>query len=255
MIGIKEKSFIVTGATSGIGRATALALADAGAHVVLSARSKVHLDALVAEISAAGGRAVAVVGDVTEEETSARLVETATAEFGGLDGAFNNAGTSGQLAPIAQFTLADWRQTLDTNLTSVFLGIKYQAPALASRGGGAIVCSSSAVGVSVGLMGNSAYTAAKAAIVGLVKTAAVELAPDNIRVNAIAPAAVDTPANMVNFPESGPEVRAFVESVHAMKRIARPQEIAAPVVFLLSQSSSFITGSTLLVDGGMTISL
>ncbi len=255
MIDMSGKIVAVTGATSGIGRATVLALARMGTHLVVNARSTEQLQALVDEVSALGGQAIAAPGDVAREETAAHIVATAVQEFGGLDAAFNNVGSLGKIASITELSADAWRQTLDTNLDSVFFGIKHQAPEIAKRGGGSIVCCSSVVGFSVGVQGNSAYGAAKAAIVGLAKAAAVELAPKNVRVNVLVPSAVDTPANMVNFPEAGPEVRSFVEGVHLLKRLAQPEELASGVLYLLSDSSSFVTGSTLLVDGGMSVTL
>src|SRR5688500_14399122 len=140
---LANKIAIVTGASSGIGRATALLFAREGAKLVLAARRQAELDSLVAEIEAAGGRAVARAGDVREEATAKALVDLATKAFGGLDIAFNNAGSVGKMGPVSGLSLEGWHETLDTNLTSAFLGAKYQVPAMIARGGGSLIFTSS----------------------------------------------------------------------------------------------------------------
>lgn len=248
-----EKVVIVTGGSSGIGRATALALAEAGASVVVGAREGKQLAAIVEEISSAGGRAVAVAGDVAEEETAVRLVDAAVKTYGGLDAAYNNAGAILGMAPLQQLTLEDWSRSLDVNLTSFLLGLKHQAPAIAARGGGSILCTVSSVGEDVGIPGLGAYAAAKAGIRGLVTTAAIEFADQKIRVNAISFSSVDTPSNMGNDPDTGAEVRPKLEGLHALGRMASAKEAASAAIFLLSDASSFVTGTSLNVDGGMAI--
>ena len=145
-----NKVAIVTGASSGIGYATAKLFAQAGAKVVVTARRRAELDALVAEIEDAGGDAVAVAGDVRDEALAEVLVETAVGRFGGLDVAFNNAGSTGEMAPVTELSLAGWRDTVDTNLTSAFLGAKHQVPAMIARGGGSLIFTSTFVGHTVG---------------------------------------------------------------------------------------------------------
>jgi NAD(P)-dependent dehydrogenase (short-subunit alcohol dehydrogenase family) len=174
--------------------------------------------------------------------------------FGGLDIAFNNAGINGTLGPVTDLSLRDWRETLDTNLTSAFLGAKYQVPALVERGGGSIVFTSSFVGHSVGFPGMAAYAASKAGIVGLMQVLAVELGETGVRVNAILPGGTDTPANAANLPGADGETRRFIEGLHALRRMASPEEIARSVLHLASDASSFITGTALLVDGGVSVS-
>ena len=139
MTALADKVAIVTGASSGIGHATARLFAEQGAKVVVSARRRAELDALVAEIEAAGGEAVALAGDVRDEALAQALVETAVDRFGGLDVAFNNAGTTGAMGPVTEISLADWRETLETNLTSAFLGARHQVPAMLARGGGSLI--------------------------------------------------------------------------------------------------------------------
>ncbi len=254
MTTLSNKVAIITGASSGIGRATAKLFASEGARLVVSGRRKSALDELVAEIEAGGGEALAIDGDVRDEAHAEALVAAATEKFGGLDIAFNNAGSTGEMAPIAQLTPAGWRETIDTNLTSAFFGARYQVPALEARGGGSLIFTSSFVGYTAGMPGMSAYAAAKAGLVGLTQVLATELGTKGIRVNAILPGGTDTPASITNAPGAGPDVLAFVEGLHALKRMARPQEIAQSVLYLASDASRFTTGTAMLVDGGASIS-
>lgn len=248
------KVAIVSGASSGIGRATALVFAREGAKLVVTARRQSQLDELVDEIKKAGGEAVAVAGDVKDEVLAKELVDTAIHRFGGLDVAFNNAGSLGEMTPTPQISLAGWRDTLDTNLTSAFLGAKYQVPAMIKRGGGSLIFTSSFVGHTVGMPGMAAYAAAKAGLIGLTLVLAAEFGAQRVRVNAILPGGTDTPASITNAADATPAVLAFVENLHALKRMAKPEEIAQSVLHLASDASSFITGTALLVDGGVSIS-
>jgi NAD(P)-dependent dehydrogenase (short-subunit alcohol dehydrogenase family) len=250
---LANKVAIVTGASSGIGRATALLFAREGAKVVASARRQAGLDELVTEIEKAGGQAIAVAGDIKDESLAKALVETATNRFGGLDIAFNNAGSSGEMAPAPELSVAGWHDTIETNLTSGFFGAKHQIPAMIRRGGGSIVYTSSFVGNTIGFPGMSAYAAAKAGLVGLTKVLAAELGAQKIRVNAILPGATDTPANHANLPGAPQGTRAFIEGLHALKRFASPEEVAQSALYLASDASSFITGTALFVDGGVSI--
>ena len=251
---LKNKVAIVTGASSGIGYATAKLFAREGAKVVVTARRKSLLDELVAEIQKAGGIAFALHGDVKDETHAKALVEAATDNFGGLDIAFNNAGATGEMGPVSDLSLAGWRDALDTNLTSAFLGAKYQVPAMTARGRGSLIFTSTFVGYTAGMPGMAAYAASKAGVIGLTKVLAAELGPQGIRANAILPGGTDTPASITNAPGAGPEILAFVENLHALKRLAMPDEIAQSVLHLASDASSFVTGSAFLVDGGVSIS-
>jgi NAD(P)-dependent dehydrogenase (short-subunit alcohol dehydrogenase family) len=250
---LRDKVAIVTGASSGIGRATALLFAREGASVVVAARRPAELDALVAEISADGGRAVALPGDVKDEAYAKALVGLAVMKFGGLDIAFNNAGIVGDIGPLVDLSLKDWHAILDTNLTSAFLGAKYQLPAMVARGSGSFILTASFVGYTAGMPGMAAYAASKAGQIGMVKALAVEYGPKGIRVNALLPGGTDTPASVTHAPGAGPEVQSFIEGLHALKRMARPEEIAQSALFLASDAASFTTGIALLADGGVSI--
>ena len=243
------KVAIVTGASSGIGRATAKLFAEQGASVVIAARRQTELDALVSEITEAGGTAIALAGDVRDEAYAKALVELAVEKFGGLDIAFNNAGSAGEMAPTAELSADAWHSTLATNLSSGFLGAKYQVPAMVARGGGSLIFTSSFVGYTVGMPGMAAYAAAKAGLIGLTQVLAAEYGPKGIRVNALLPGGTDTPAATFKTPEEW----AFVEGLHALKRVAKPEEIAWSALYLASDASSFTTGSALLADGGVSI--
>jgi NAD(P)-dependent dehydrogenase (short-subunit alcohol dehydrogenase family) len=250
---LSGKVAIVTGASSGIGRATARLFAREGAQLVVTARRQALLDELVSEIRNDGGEAVAVAGDVKDDALMRALVETAHARFGGLDIAFNNAGTIGPMEPFAQVSLADWRETLETNLTSAFLAAKFQAPAMVTRGGGSLIFTSTFVGHTAGMPGMTPYAASKAGLIGLTQVLAAELGPQGVRVNAVLPGGTDTPMSVTNAPGATPELKAYVESLHALKRMAQPEEIARSVLHLASDAASFVTGTAFLVDGGVSI--
>jgi NAD(P)-dependent dehydrogenase (short-subunit alcohol dehydrogenase family) len=248
---LEGKVAIVTGASSGIGRAAARLFADEGAKVVVSARRQDELDRLVAEISAAGGAAIAHAGDVRDEACAHALVDLAVADFGGLDIAFNNAGTLGAMGSVTEISPEGWRETVETNLTGGFLGARHQIPAMIARGGGSLIFTSTFVGHTVGFPGMAAYAAGKAGLIGLTQVLAAELGANNIRVNAILPGGTETP--MGRTAAATPEARSFVEGLHALKRIADPAEIARTVLHLASDASSFMTGTALLVDGGVSV--
>ncbi|CAM5492727.1 SDR family oxidoreductase [Alcaligenes faecalis] len=238
------KVALVTGASSGIGRAIALMFAEQGAALVLTARRGALLEAVAKEIRQSGGRAEFVAGDITRAETHEQVIEAATSRFGGLDIAINNAGIVGALKPLVEMTLEEWQATLNTNLEAAFLGARSQIPAMLHRGGGSIVFTSSFVGTSVGLPGMSAYGAAKAALMGLVKGITADYAAQGIRANALLPGGTDTDI------AGDQSTKDWAAGLHAMKRIAQPEEIASAALFLASPMSSFVTGSALFADGG-----
>ena len=251
MHALADKVAIITGASSGIGRATAKLFAREGAEIVVAARRQSELVALVGEISAAGGSAVAMAGDIKDEAFVVALVKCAVDTFGGLDIAFNNAGTMGPMGATPEVTLAGWSDTLDTNLTSAFLAAKHQIPAMLKRGGGSLIFTSTFVVYTAALPGVASYAASKSGLIGLTQALAAEFGPKNIRVNAILPGGTETP--MAQAMIGTPEGRAFVENMHALKRIAVPDEIAKSVLYLASDAASFTTGTAMLVDGGVSI--
>lgn len=251
MNALKGKVAIVAGASSGIGRATALLFAREGAAVVAGARRQGELDGLVAEIEAAGGRAAALAGTVTDEAYAQQLVALAEDRFGGLDIAFNNAGMVGPMAPTPEVTPEAWRETVETNLTSAFLAARHQIPAMLRRGGGSLVFTSTFVGYTVGFPGVAAYAASKAGLIGLVQALAVEFGGRGIRVNALLPGGTET-GMYHEFAKTQAE-RDFITGLYPMKRLASPEEMARSVLYLASDASSFTTGTALLVDGGVSI--
>ncbi len=245
------KVAIVTGASSGIGRATALRLASEGAAVVVGARRQSELKTLVSEIEASGGRAVAIVGDVADESFAADMVETACLEFGGLDVGVNAAGTLGPMGPLVDLDREDWDFVLSTNLTSAFFGAKHQVPAMLHRGAGSVIFVSSFVGHTAAMPGVAAYAASKAGMIGLMKSIAVEYGAEGIRSNALLPGGTQTA--MADVMADTEDMRAFVREMHALKRISDPTEQAEAALFLASDASSFVTGTAFLVDGGVSI--
>lgn len=248
---LANKVAIVTGASAGIGAATARLFAKEGATVVVAARREFELQALVEAIKREGGQALAVAGDIADEHFAGRLVEETLERFGKLDVAFNNAGILGAMGPVTDMSLADWNQVLTTNLTGGFLAAKYQLPAMLSGGGGSLIFTSTFVGHTVGMPGMAAYASSKAGLVGLTQVLASEYGSQNIRVNALLPGGTDTAAAS-EFANT-PEALEFVRNLHALKRIATPEEIAQSALYLASDASSFTTGSALLVDGGVSI--
>jgi NAD(P)-dependent dehydrogenase (short-subunit alcohol dehydrogenase family) len=194
---------------------------------------------------------VAVAGDVGDEGFAETLVATATREFGGLDIAFNNAAALGMLKPAPDLTTQEWRAVIATNLDGAFFAARHQIPAMLVRGGGSLIFTASFVGHTTGMPGMAAYAASKAGIIGLTKVLAVEVAARGVRVNALLPGGVDT-AMAAEF-ASSEETKAFVRGLHAVKRVARPDEIAQAALYLASDASTFTTGSAMLVDGGVSI--
>lgn len=248
---LSGKTLIVTGASSGIGRAAAVLFAKEGAKLVVNARGGAELEVVVAEIRANGGQATSVPGDASHEATHVRLVEAAVGHFGRLDGAFNNAGTLGEMGPTTTVSLAGWNEALAVNLTSAFLAAKHQIPVLLKTGGGSIAFTSTFVGYTASFPGAAAYAASKSGLIGLTQTLAAEFGEAGIRVNALLPGAVDTP--MYRTMNATPEAQGFITGLHALKRVSAPLEIARAALWLLSDASSFQTGTAMLVDGGASI--
>lgn len=248
---LSGKVAIVTGASSGIGRATAKLFAKEGAKVVVGARREAELAELVRDIAAEGGEALALAGDVQSETYAKDLVAAAEKRFGRLDIAFNNAGTIGPAGPTTEVAEKDWTSALAVNLTSAFLGAKHQIPAMLKHGGGSIIFTSTFVGYTVAFPGVAAYAASKSGLIGLTQSLAAEYGPQGIRVNAVLPGAVDTP--MYQQVNNTPEQQAWITNLHALKRVGKPEEIARSVLYLASDDSSFVTGTASLLDGGLSI--
>jgi len=251
MIDLKGKVAIVTGASSGIGRASAKLFARAGAKVVVAARRKAELESLVREIADQGGDAFALAGDVSDEAFAKELVERAEQSYGRLDVAFNNAGTLGEKGPTTGISLDGWNEALKVNLTSAFLAAKHQIPAMLKQDKGSIIFTSTFVGYTVGFPGAAAYAASKSGLIGLTRVLAAEYGPQNIRVNAILPGAVETA--MYKAANETAEQQAYLTNLHALKRIASPDELARAALYLASDASSFQSGTAMLVDGGLSI--
>ncbi|AHE54254.1 SDR family oxidoreductase [Sphingomonas sanxanigenens] len=248
---LNNKVAIITGASSGIGRETARLFASEGAKVVVAARRGAELDTLVAEIEAAGGAAIAVAGDVRSEAFHETLVRTAVEQFSRLDIAFNNAGTLGEGGPSTTVSEAGFADTVAINLTAAFLAAKHQIAHMAAHGGGSVIFTSTFVGHTFAFPGAAAYAASKSGLIGLTQALAAEFGPQQVRVNAILPGAVDT--DMYRDMNDTEEKRAALTAMHALKRVGTPEQIARSVLYLASDDAAFVTGTASLVDGGISI--
>lgn len=247
---MKDKVAIVTGAASGIGRATALLFAANGAAVTAADIDKKGVEETVEMIKQSGNRGLALQVDVTSESQIREMVRETVKAFGRLDYACNNAGFEGKQAFTSDCTPENWNKVIDVNLMGSWLCMKYELPELMKTKGGAIVNVSSIAGL-IGFDGMPAYVSSKHGLNGLTKTAALEYASHGIRVNAVCPGAIDTPM-LDRASEKDSQERNALISMHPLGRMGTPKEVAEAVVWLCSEKASFITGQTIAVDGGFT---
>jgi NAD(P)-dependent dehydrogenase (short-subunit alcohol dehydrogenase family) len=251
---LSGKRAIITGAASGIGRASLLLFAREGARVLAVDRERAALDAAVTEASAAGGSALALAADAGDEASVAGVVGRCVAEWGGVDAVFANAGVSGGRVPLLEQTVEQWQEILRVNLIGPWLMIKHAAPAMIGRGGGSIVCTASVAALRANA-GGSPYSASKAGVVSLVQTAANALLGTGVWVNAICPGLIETGMTRPIFDLArarGTEAR--IGQLNPLQRHGRPDEIAAAALFLASDESSYVNGQAFAVDGGLSSS-
>jgi len=246
---LNGKTCFVTGGASGIGRSTALLMAQEGAQVAIFDRDAAQGAKVLAEIQALGAEALFSRGDVTSRADIAAAIDAALDRFGRLDCAFNNAGIEGAHARLVDYDEAEFARVMAINVTGVFLCMQLEIPAMQKSGGGAIVNTASVTGL-VGWRGAPAYSASKHAVIGLTRSTALECAKQGIRVNAVCPGVIETPMGARVLQEN-PGAREIITSRHPMQRLGAPEEVARAVVWLLSDASSFTTGHALTMDGGL----
>ena len=242
------KTIIVTGAGSGIGAATAEELAASGATLIVADRDRANADSIVTSILGKGGKAHACTVDVAKAAEVEAMVNFAVETTGALHGIVNNAGIGGPSAPTGSYDVEAWQKVIDINLSGVFYGMRFAIPEIEKAGGGAVVNVASILG-SVGFAGSAAYVSAKHRVLGATKNAALEHAATGVRVNSVGPGFIHTP--LVSNALDAATLK-YLEGEHALNRLGQPEEVAALIVFLLSDRASFITGSYHLVDGGYT---
>ncbi|CAO3356795.1 SDR family NAD(P)-dependent oxidoreductase [Azospirillum palustre] len=240
---------LVTGGTSGIGRATALAFAGAGATVIVTGRREAEGLETVELIGRAGGTGQFVAADVADGAEVAALFERIERDHGRLDAAFNNAGIH-QVAPVTDMEEAAFDRVLTVNVKGVWLCLKHELSIMRRQGRGAVVNTGSVLG-QIGMAGNAAYSASKAAVEGLTRTAAIEVASFGVRVNAVCPAIIQTPMTQASF-GGAEQVEAVMGPRHPVGRVGRPEEVAAAVLWLCSDAAGFVTGQSINIDGGVT---
>jgi NAD(P)-dependent dehydrogenase (short-subunit alcohol dehydrogenase family) len=245
----QQKVAIITGGNSGIGRATAVALARQGVNITIASRRTKEGEETVKLVKDAGSEGIFVKTDVTKEDDVRSLVEKSTDKFGRLDYAFNNAGIEESMTPLVDQRSDHFDRIINVNVKGVWLSMKYEIPEMIKSGGGSIVNMSSVAGV-MGFPQMPIYIASKHAVLGLTKSAALEYARSGIRINAVAPGAVNTDMAK-RVMEGNPQLSQTLTSMHPIGRVAEPEEIADVVSWLLSDKSSFVLGHTLLADGGI----
>jgi len=246
---MKKKVVLITGALTGIGRATALAFANEGARLVVSGRHDDEGQKLVAELRERGAEAEFLRSDVRQEDDLRSLIDKTVARFGRLDAAVNCAGTEGTPGPVTEQTAETYAATFDTNVLGTLLSMKHEMRVMLAQGSGSIVNVSSTYG-HTGAAGASIYSASKHAVEGLTKSAALEAASSGVRINMVAPGPIET--GMLNRFTGTDERKAGLAATVPLKRVGRPEEIAEIIVFLASDKASFVTGASYLVDGGKT---
>jgi NAD(P)-dependent dehydrogenase (short-subunit alcohol dehydrogenase family) len=245
------KVALVTGGSSGLGRATAIAFAEGGAKVLVADVNDRMGKETVDLVAAAGSEALYLQTDVTNPGEVTAMVAAAVAAFGSLDYAVNNAGTTGKGGLTADYDMDDWRRTIALNLDSVFYCLRNEIPVMLSQGGGAIVNVASGAGL-VGFAGLPAYVASKHGVVGLTRASALEYAGQGIRINCICPGSTRTPM-LEGFMGGDEKIEKMMRNAVPMRRLGRPEEIAAGIVWLCSDAASFVVGHALAVDGGAVI--
>jgi NAD(P)-dependent dehydrogenase (short-subunit alcohol dehydrogenase family) len=248
---LENKVAVITGAASGIGRASATRFAGEGAAVVLGDLNIEGGESAVRECREQGGRAVFLKCDVEREDNIKALIERAVQEFGRLDITFNNAGVGGAMGTVDEMTAEHWDRTLAILLRAVFLGIKYSVPEMRKAGGGSIISTASVAGLRGGA-GPHAYSAAKAGVINLTRSVALEVGKDRIRVNCICPGGINTPIISKHVPGGEPVTGAFLSMAQAIPRAGTPEDIANMALFLASDEAEWITGAAMVVDGGLT---
>jgi NAD(P)-dependent dehydrogenase (short-subunit alcohol dehydrogenase family) len=245
---LEGKVGLVTGGTSGIGRETALLFAKAGAKVVVAGRREPEGKETIELIRATGGDGLFVKADVSQAPEVDRLIQTSVERFGRLDLAFNNAGIEGVWVPIVKQSEEDWDRTIAINLKGVWLCLKYEIRQMLKQGGGGAIVNMASITGLIGTAGAAAYCASKHGVLGLTKAAALENARSGIRINAVCPAAIETPLAERIF--GAPAVHKYVLGCHPIGRFGRPAEIAEAVLWMCSDRASFMTGQSLVLDGG-----
>lgn len=250
---LADKRLVITGAASGIGRATSILAAAEGARVVAVDRAEA-VEETAREIRAAGGEAVAVCADASDEEAVAAFIGRCASEFGGIDGLYANAGVSSGRRTLSELTVEDWQRTLGINTVGTFLAIKHAVPHLTAQGSGAILCTASVAGLRANA-GGVDYSASKAGVISIVQTVAYQLYGSGVRINAICPGLIETGMTQAAFDrarERGTEAR--IGQINPSKRAGQPVEIAQMACFLLSDRASYVNGQAVAVDGGLSAS-
>jgi NAD(P)-dependent dehydrogenase (short-subunit alcohol dehydrogenase family) len=247
---LKDRVALITGGGSGIGRAAALAYARNGCKIVVAGRRKEEIDATVLLIMSEGGDAFAVSSDISIAESVRALVATTIDRYGRLDIAFNNAGSEGRFAPITELTEADFDSVIGVNLKGVWLSVKHEIEAMLSHGQGGAIVNTSSFLAEAATVGSSVYSASKGALIAMTRVVALEYGPRNIRINNIQPGAIKTPM----FDRlGGPEAIAALAAFTPLRRVGSPEEVGDVAVWLSTDEARFITGQSILVDGGFTI--